>query len=109
MRIAVALALPLLLAACVGDPKPATTIITHNLPTPVPTPCAPALGPTPDFPDTDAKLRAIDPYPNPVTREQKLANLFAEVKAIAAGRPMHFAWEAKQSAALAACKGSGGQ
>jgi hypothetical protein len=59
----------------------------------VPVRCAPKLGPEPDYPDTDAKLKAAQ-------------DDFDWVKRLVAGRLMRIARDAEKSAALAACAGS---
>lgn len=56
----------------------------------VPTPCKPNLGPTPDYPDTDAKLKAATDDYDYVSR-------------LVAGRLMRIARGLAQEAALAAC------
>lgn len=58
----------------------------------VPVRCDPKLGPEPDYPDTDARLKAA-------------TDDFDWVKRLVAGRLMRIARDAEKTAALAACAG----
>jgi hypothetical protein len=85
--LAVVLALPLTGAMC------STTqdrIVVKDVNVPVALACKPDVGAKPDFPDTPA---AILNAPN--VRER--ARLYA------AGRPLHWNWEARLETALASC------
>lgn len=58
---------------------------------PVPVHCNPALGPEPNYPDSDAALRAAP-------------DLFSRVKLLLEGRLMRIQRQAELSAALKACE-----
>ena len=81
----------MMLAACAHKPLPSVEYRTVTVAVPVR--CAPKLGPEPDYPDTDAKLKAA-------------TDDFDWVKRLVAGRLMRIARDAEKSAALAACAGS---
>lgn len=90
MKFALALSLPWLLAmaACASTrPKPIQSVAT-----PVPVACRPSLAPEPDWPDTDAALRAAP-------------DLFERVRLLAAGRLLRIARDRELTAALEGCRG----
>jgi hypothetical protein len=73
--------LALLLVGC-------ASVEPEKVPVAVPVSCIKSIPPAPDFPDTDAKLRVSND----------------RLKAVIAGRPLHFVYEAQLLAALEACK-----
>ncbi len=89
-RIAI-LASLLLLTACATDnaPKPITTVTVR---VPVNVPCRPDIGAAPDYPDTDAAIKAAP-------------DLFARVRLIVAGRLLRIQREAELNAAIKGCAG----
>ncbi|MBX9574988.1 MAG: hypothetical protein K2X07_05050 [Caulobacteraceae bacterium] len=83
--------LAFLLAACGGERPPIEPIVkTVRVEVPVPVPCAPAVGPRPDYPDGDDEVRAAP-------------DLLERVKLLLAGREMRRAREAELEAAVAGC------
>lgn len=75
------------LAACAAaSPSTAPRVAL----TPVPVTCAVDPGAPPDFPDTEAAIRAAP-------------DIFERAKLYAAGRLLRIGWEARLSAALAGC------
>lgn len=81
-----------LLGACASSPDgpPGPQMRTLEVPTAVR--CRPDLGPEPDYPDTDAALRAAP-------------DLFARVRLLMAGRLLRIARDQQKSAVLQACAG----
>lgn len=88
---AVILFCALTLSACAttAPPRPVTTVEVR---VPVAVKCHPDLGEPPQYPDTDAALKAAP-------------DLFSRVKLIVAGRLMRIAREAELQAAIKACEG----
>lgn len=88
---AAAAVLCITLAAC-ATTKPEPQIVTKEVQIPVMVKCHPDIGPEPDYPDTDAKLKAAP-------------DLFSKVQLLVAGRIMRMSRDAVKSAALSACEG----
>lgn len=93
MRVLAAVALALLLTACADKPEPAPepSVILQPAKEAVPVRCNPQLGPEPDYPDTDAALKAAP-------------NLFERVKLLLAGRLLRIQRDLEKSAALEGCR-----
>jgi hypothetical protein len=89
MNRAAFVALALMAAGCaslpVQAPQPPITIEK-----PIPVSCVPKLGAQPEYPDSDAALKAAP-------------STFDRIKLLVAGRLMRIAYQAKLEAALAAC------
>lgn len=83
--------LSITLAAC-ATTKPEPQIVTKEVQVPVMVKCHPDIGPEPDYPDTDARLKAAP-------------DLFSKVQLLVAGRLMRLSRDAVKSAALSACEG----
>ena len=81
-----------LLAGCASAPPGLQPVQLRTVELPTPVRCRPELGPDPDYPDTDAALRAAP-------------DLFARVRLLLAGRLLRIARDQEKSAALAACAG----
>lgn len=85
------LAATLCLAACATPAKPPeSVVVTKTVYVPVSTPCKLVTSKRPDFPDTDAAIKAAP-------------NFYERVRLLAAGRLDRIAWDIEQSAALDAC------
>lgn len=88
----------MILASCATTAGPAASpeprVVIQRVEVPIPVPCDPATGPEPDYPDTDAALRAAP-------------NVFERVKLLAAGRIMRIARDVEKSVALAKCAAPG--
>lgn len=85
--VAIALAGALLGGCATTIPQPPKTVEV-----PVPVRCAPALGPEPAYPDTDAALKA------------KAGDPFAQVQLLTEGRLLRIQRDLEKSAALLACE-----
>ncbi len=81
-----------LLSGCASVPAEAPPVHLRTVEIPTPVRCRPQLGPEPDYPDTDAALRAAP-------------DLFARVRLLLAGRVLRIARDKEKSAALAGCAG----
>src|SRR5579862_8828983 len=81
-----------LLSGCASGPAQTPPVQVRTVEIPTPVRCAPDLGPEPDYPDTDAALRAAP-------------DLFSRVQLLVAGRLLRIARDAEKSAALAQCAG----
>lgn len=89
--LGVTLAAMMLVGCATTDgPEPEPRVVIQRVEVPVPVPCDPAIGPEPDYPDTDAALRAAP-------------NIFERAKLLAAGRLMRIARDVEKSVALAKC------
>ncbi len=81
-----------LLSGCASGPAETPPVRVRTVEIPTPVRCRPQLGPEPDYPDTDAALRAAP-------------DLFARVRLLLAGRLLRIARDEEKSAALAGCAG----
>ena len=89
---AAGLAVLAFVSGCASAPPQPQSIQVRTVELPTPVRCRPELGPEPDYPDTDAALRAAP-------------DLFARVGLLLAGRLLRIARDQEKSAALAACAG----
>ena len=81
----------LALAACQSNPF-TPQVVVKEVQIPVPERCKPDIGPEPNYPDTDAALKASP-------------DLFNRTQRLLAGRLMRIARDQVKSAALAGCAG----
>jgi len=93
IRLLACALLALLLIGCATPPTPPVRVVTQEVKVAVPVPCAPRLGPEPDYPDTEAALLAAP-------------NIFERVKLLVAGRLLRIQRDAEKTAALNECRGA---
>lgn len=94
MRIILAAMMLLALFGCAARPAPPDPVVPVQLQPvkeAVPVRCAPNIGPEPDYPDTDAALKAAP-------------NLFERVKLLLAGRLLRIQRDQEKTAALDGCR-----
>ncbi len=91
-RLTGAILAAMLLAACASTTPSEPTVQVRTVDVPIAVRCRPDLGPEPNYPDTDAALKAAP-------------DLFSRVRLLLAGRLMRIARDGEKSAALQACAG----